>query len=239
MNKLRYNRTFKKGIYAILFGTLLFSSVIVFFIASLVQYNALTSGMMTAEATIVDIDHIHHHKGPNEQKIFIKYEVNGVTYERVLKTDTAISFAPGRGAHYSVGDRIEILYDPQSPETIATSRSIGVGSFYMGIALFGLAVLVFALIFMFKHKRSFLVTQAEYEKEKEDIDKAKKDAKGQKKLAKEEKKKQKKQKRAEWRAAHARSVKVIRITLVILAIPVALFVFLLLFGMLLRAFGYK
>ena len=164
--------------------------------------------------------------------------MDGVTYERELKTDTAISFSPGRGAHYSVGDRIEIMYDPQDPTIIATSRSLGVGFFYTGIAFFGLAIFIFAFIFMLKHSRSFLVTQEEYEKEKEDNKKAKSDVKKQKKLAKEKKKKQKAQKMAEWKPAHAKLVKAVKISLIILAIPVSLFILLLLFGTLLRAFGY-
>ena len=238
MQKLRYNRVFKKGISTLLLGFLLFMSIVIFVVTSLVQYNNLTAEMMTLDATIVDINRIIHHKGPDEQEIFISYEVDGVTYERELRTDTAISFSPGRGAHYSVGDKIEILYDPQNPMIIASPRSVGVGFFYMGIALFGLAVFVFGLVVMIRHSRSFLVTQEEYEKEKEDNEKAKSDAKKQKKLAKEKKKKQKAQKMAEWKLAHAKLVKAVKISLIILAIPVALFILLLLFGTLLRAFGY-
>ena len=202
MKKLRYNRTFKKGISAIISGHLIFGTIIIFFVVSFIQYGELTTGMETIEATIVDIDHIIHHKGPNEQEIFISYEVDGVTYERELKTDTAISFSPGRGAHYSVGDRIEIMYDPQDPTIIATSRSLGVGFFYTGIAFFGLAIFTFAFIFMLKHSRSFLVTQEEYEKEKEDNKKAKSDAKKQKKLAKE---KRKSKRRKKWRNGSRRT----------------------------------
>ena len=63
MSDLRYNRVFKKGMAAILFCTLLFSSIVVFFIVSKIQYDQLVSDMEPIEATIVDVDYHTRRKG--------------------------------------------------------------------------------------------------------------------------------------------------------------------------------
>lgn len=129
MEGLRYNRTFKKRLATIIFCILLFTFVVVFFVISKIQYDDLISEMNSLEATIVDVNWNTHVRGPDEQEIYIKYDVEGVTYTRKLETNTAISFSAGRGAKYSVGDKIEIYYSPQNPEIIATPRSMGVGAF--------------------------------------------------------------------------------------------------------------
>ena len=182
MAELRYNRTFKKGIVAILFCVLLFGSIVAFFIISKVQYDRLVSGMQSLEATIVDIDLDIHVRGPNEQKIYIEYEVDGITYSRELKTDTSISFTVGSGAHYSIGDKIPIFYDPQNPEIIASPRSQSVGIFWLIFALLSLALVLFVLWWMIKWRRKFLVTQEEYDKEGEELRRSKLAKKQQDKL---------------------------------------------------------
>ncbi|MBQ8173963.1 MAG: DUF3592 domain-containing protein [Clostridia bacterium] len=188
MSELRYNRAFKKGLAAILFCIILCSSIVVFFIISKIQYDQLVSDMKPLEATIVDIDLEIHHKGPDKQEIYIEYEVDGVVYSRELETDTAISFAAGTGAHYSVGDKIQIFYDPQNPEIIASPRSQSVGMFWVVFALLSLAFILFILRWMIKSRRKFLVTQEEYDKEGEEIKRSKLAAKQQKKQAKLERK---------------------------------------------------
>ena len=165
MEKLRYNRQFKNGLIAIAFCILLFGSLIVFFIVSKIQYDRLISDMKMMEATIVDIHFDARLKGPDEQEITVAYEVDGVVYTRELKTDTAISFSPGIGAGYSLGDRIEIFYDPQNPEVIASPRSVTVGYSYLSAGLLGLGLVLLCLFIMLKGHRRFLVTQEEYEKE--------------------------------------------------------------------------
>ena len=150
MSDLRYNRAFKKGLAAISFCTILFSSIVVFFIVSKIQYDQLVSDMNPLEATVVDTDYDFHVKGPGEQEIYIEYVVDGVVYSRELKTDTIISFAAGTGAHYSIGDKIPIFYDPQNPGIIASSRSQSVGIFWLIFALLSLAVVLFALWQMIK-----------------------------------------------------------------------------------------
>ena len=164
MQKMRYNKTFKQALLAILFSCLLFGSIIAFYIVSTIQYNQLVSNMKSLEATIVDIDLDLHVRGPDEQEISIIYQVDGVTYNRELETDTSISFAAGTGAHYSIGDRIKIYYDPENPEIIAVPRSVAVGSFYLAFGLLGLALALFALFYILKKRRNFLVTQEEYER---------------------------------------------------------------------------
>ncbi len=184
MEKLRYNRAFKKGLAAILFCIVLCGSIVVFFIVSKIQYDQLVSGMNSLEATIVDIDYDVHVRGTDEQEIYILYVVDGIVYNRELKTDTAISFAAGSGANYSVGDKIQIYYDPQNPEIIASPRSIKVGYMYLLFDLIFLALVLFGLIGMLKKRRRFLVTQEEYDKEGEELKRSKLREKQQKKQAK-------------------------------------------------------
>jgi len=180
VSDLRYNRVFKKGLAAILFCIILSCSMVVFFIVSKIQYDQLVSNMDSLEATIVEIDFDTHVRGPNEQEIYIEYEIDGIVYNRELKTDTAISFEAGRGAHYSVGDKIQIFYDPQDPQTIASPRSIGVGYFYLILGLIFLVFVLFILLWMIKFRCKFLVTQKEYEEEGEQLKKSKRAKKQQK-----------------------------------------------------------
>ena len=203
MEKLRYNRVFKKGIAAVLFCIILFSSIVVFFLVAKTQYDQLVSDMESLEATIVDIDHVHHRKGPCAQEIYIEYIVGGIVYSRELKTDTVISFAAGRGAHYSIGDKVQIFYDPQNPEVIASPRSVSVGYFWLTLALFSLGLVLFVLWWMIKSRRKFLVTQEEYDKEGEEL-----------KRSKVAKKQQKKQDKAERKRNNVKVKKILKIILI-------------------------
>ena len=217
MTELRYNRTFKKGIVAILFCVLLFGSIVAFFIISKVQYDRLVSGMQSLEATIVDIDLDIHVRGPNEQKIYIEYEVDGIIYGRELKTDTVISFRAGRGAHYSVGEKVPIFYNPQNPEIIASPRSVSVGIFWLIFALFFLGLVLFSLWWMIKSRQKFLVTQEEYDKEGEELKKSK--------LAKKQQKKQDKLERKKNNFKARKILKIILISLFALIVAFLLFHF--------------
>lgn len=227
MSDLRYSRAFKKALAAILFGVLLFGSIVVFFIISKVQYDHLVSGMQSLKATIVDIDFDIHVKGPDEQEIYIEYVVDGVVYSRELETDTAISFAAGTGAHYSIGDKVSIFYDPQNPEIIASPRSVSVGYFWLILALFFLGLVLFALWWMIKSRQKFLVTQEEYDKEGEEIKRSK--------LAE---KQHKKQAKLERKNRHPKARKIGRIILIVLGCLIGVFVLYLLFGLLLISLGY-
>ena len=173
MSDLRYNRVFKKGLAAILFCTVLFSSIVVFFIVSKIQYDQLVFDMEPLKATIVDVDSHVRRRGLNWQDIYIEYAVDGIVYNRELKTDTAISFRAGSGAHYSVGEKVQIFYDPQNPEIIASPRSVSVGYFWLIFALFFLCLVLFALWYMIKRRHKFLVTQEEYDKEGEELRRSK------------------------------------------------------------------
>ena len=189
MSELRYNRVFKKGLAAILFCVLLFGSIVAFFIASKVQYDRLVANMKPLDATIVDIDLDVNVRRPDEQKIYIEYEVDGRVYTRELKTDTAISFEAGTGARYSVGDKVPIFYDPLNPKVIASPRSMSVGYFYLLFALFSLSVVLFCLWCIIKKRRSFLVTREEYDKEGEELKKSRLAEKQRKKRLRAERKK--------------------------------------------------
>ena len=227
MTELRYNRAFKKDMAGILFGFILFGFVVVFFVVSKIQYDQLTSNMKALEATIIDIDLDVHVKGPSGQEIYIEYVVDGIVYSRELETDTAISFEAGRGAHYSVGDKVQILYDPQNPQIIASPRSLVVGAFYVVIGLFGLALVLFSLIVLLKTRKKFLVTQEEYDKEGEELK--------QSKLAK---KRLKKQMKLERINRHPKARKIGRIILIVLGSLLGAFILYLLFGLLLISLGY-
>lgn len=220
MEKLRYNRAFKSGMTAILFLLALCGAMVSFFVVAKIQYDQLVDGMKPLEATIVDIDLDKHIKG---QKITIEYAVDGVVYNRKLGTDTVISFAAGKGAHYSVGDKVEIYYDPQDPQIIASPRSIGVGAFCAVIGGVGLALGLFALVCVLKTRKRFLVTVAEYEKEGEEI-----------KRSKQKEKERKKKLRLERKKQHPRARKAGKIALIVLASLVGAFVLFLLLGALLR-----
>lgn len=212
---------------AILFCTVLFSSIVIFFIVSKIQYDQLVSGMKPLEATIVDVDYHTHPKGLDWQEIYIEYAVDGIVYNRELKTDTAISFRAGTGAHYSVGERVSIFYNPQNPEIIASPRSVSVGIFWLIFALFFLCLVLFALWYVIKRRHKFLVTQEEYDKEGEELKRSK--------LAE---KQQKKQAKMERKNRHPKARKIGRIILIILGCLIGAFVLYLLFGLLLISLGY-
>lgn len=173
MSDLKYNRAFKKGLAAILFCIILFSSIVAFFVISKIQYDQLVSDMELLEATIVDVDYHARRKGLDWQEIYIEYEVDGIVYNRELKTDTKISFRAGSGANYSVGEKVPIFYNPQNPEIIASPRSVSVGIFWLIFALFFLGLVLFSLWWMIKSRQKFLVTQEEYYKEGEELRRSK------------------------------------------------------------------
>ena len=219
MSDLRYNRTFKKGLAAILFCIILFSSIVAFFVIFKIQYDQLVSDMKSIEATIVDVDYHARHKGLDWQEIYIEYEVDGIVYSRELKTDTAISFGAGTGAHYSVGEKVPIFYHPQNREIIASPRSVSVGIFWLIFALFFLGLVLFALWYVIKRRHKFLVTQEEYDKEGEELKKSK--------LAKKQQKQQDKLERQEERKKKNKTVrKILKIVLIsIVALIVAFLLF--------------
>ena len=217
MSDLRYNRIFKKGLAAILFCTILFSSIVVFFIVSKIQYDQLVSYMEPIEATIVDVDSHVRRRGLNWQEIYIEYAVDGIVYNRELKTDTAISFRAGSGAHYSVGEKVQIFYNPQNPEIIASPRSVSVGYFWLIFALFFLGLVLFALWWMIKSRQKFLVTQEEYDKEGEELKRSK--------LAEKQQKKQDKLERKKNNFKARKILKIILISIVALIVAFLLFHF--------------
>lgn len=224
---LRYNRTFKKGILICLFCVLLAGCALSYSIVATVQYYNIIPNMLPAKATVVDYDWVHHKRGPGEQEMYITYTVNGKVFERELETDTPVSFSAGRGAFYSVGDSIDILYDPENPAVIAVPRSMKVGYFWLaGSSLFFL-FFCFLLIHMIKNAKTFLVTQDEYEKEGAEIKRVKAKAKA-----------KKKQKRLARKEKHKKAGKVIKIVLIVFGAAVGLFLLFLLFGTLLRSLGY-
>ena len=224
MEKLRYSKVFKDGVIALIFCTLLCLFIMIFAVISTIQYNKLISDMESIEATIVDIDLDIHVRGPDEQEIYITYIVDGKKYERELGSDTKASFSAGTLANYSVGDKIEIFYNPENPEMIASPRSNSVANVYfLGSTVF--FVLMLALLgYLIKNRKKHLVTFKEYEKEKERV-----------KRAKIEEKEQKRKLKAEKRKKHAKARKIIKIILIILGSIGCLFVLYMIFGLILIA----
>ena len=214
MSELRYNRAFKNAMATILLGIALFSSIVVFYVISQIQYNRLVSDMEPLEATIVDVDWHVRRKGSSWQEIYVEYAVDGIVYNRELKTDTVISFRAGSGAHYSVGDKVDIFYDPQNPQIIAVPRTQSVGMFWLIFALLFLALVLFALWWMIKSRRRFLVTQEEYKKEGEELKKSKL-------AAKQQKKQRKRQAKLERKQIYRKLWKVVKIILLVFAAVIA------------------
>lgn len=166
MEKLRYNKVFREGIIALIFCSLLATAFIAPAIISKIQYDNLVSNMKSIEATIVDIDLDVNVRSPDVQEIYITYEVDSIVYNRELSTDTKIAFAAGTGAHYSVGDKLNIFYNPQNPNEIATPRSVDVSYGFLAIGLIVFALVVVGIIFLLRNRRKFLITEEEYENEK-------------------------------------------------------------------------
>jgi hypothetical protein len=183
--------------------------------------------MKSIEATIVDVDYHTRRKGLDWQEIYIEYEVDGIIYGRKLETDTVISFRAGSGAHYSVGEKVPIFYNPQNPEIIASPRSVSVGIFWLIFALFFLGLVLFSLWWMIKSRQKFLVTQEEYDKEGEELKRSK--------LAE---KNLKKQMKLERKNRHPKARKIGKIILIVLGSLVGAFILYLLFGLLLISLGY-
>lgn len=230
MAKLRYDQNFKSGMAVLILCILLFGGVIVFGVVARVQYAELTAGMLPTEAVVLDVDLDVHVKGPDEQELYIRYEVEGRVYERELKTDTAVSFSPGVGASYREGDGIEILYDPADPTVIATPRSLWVGNFYMAVGGIGLGLILLSLILVLKKRRQYLVTREDYEKEKL--------AAKQRRLNEKEWKAEARAKRWRPKTAPWLTRVILWALLALLLILLRLFIGFLLFGSFLIALGY-
>ena len=166
MGKTRYNKVFRDGIIALAFCGLLSVVFIVSAIVSNVQYHNLVANMKSIEATIVDIDLDISVRGPDAQEIYITYSVDDVVYNRELSTDTQIAFDAGMEAHYSVGDKLAIFYNPQNPNEIAALRSVYVSYGFMTIGWIVFALALVGLVYLLKNRRKFLISEEEYENEK-------------------------------------------------------------------------
>ncbi len=168
MSKVRYNKTFKGGIITIMLCCLLFGSVFAMSIISLIQYNELIQDMLTTEATITDIKTDHHSSkyGGYDQEMQIVYAVDGKIYSRELATDTPVAFQAGYRTHFSVGDVVEIYYNPETPMEIATELSYKHALSMMIFSGAFIAVMIAVLITGIVTRKRFLITEEEYKKEK-------------------------------------------------------------------------
>ena len=101
----------------------------------------------------------------------------------------------------------------------------------MNLGVGGLALVVFSLGYMLKHSDRFLVTQKEYEKEGENLRKIKLEEKRQREQQELERKKK-------YAKANAISNKICKVILIIWAVLFGAFLLFILFGLLLKAFGY-
>lgn len=167
---MRYNKTFKGGIVAILLCCLLSGAILTVSMISKLQYNEITQNMITTDATITDIKTDYHSSryGGYDQEMQIVYAVDGKTYNRELATDTKIAFQAGYRTHFSVGDVVKIYYNPENPMEIATELSsehaVNMMIFSGAFLVFMVAILVTAII----TRKRFLISEKDYEKERVD-----------------------------------------------------------------------
>ena len=229
MEKLRYNRTFKQGIIVMVLCFLLFGYMFVYNVVAKIQYDDIVKDMSPLDATVVDVDlERSSRRGHDYYTVYITYEVDGTVYERELETDTYASASPGFGANYSVGDKVDIFYNPQDPNIIASPRSVTVGYFYIGVSFVGMAVISYALYCVIKNKHSYLITQKEYEKEKAEL----------KKIRSAKKRTRKKANWIEESEQTRKKKKTVKTVFVIFAVLFGAFICYILFGALLMALGY-
>ena len=167
--KTRLNGDFKVKIASYIFLTLFLGFFFVGGLISICQYQNKIHGMILTEATIVDIEW-HVSRRTSRQDIYITYDINEITYNGEYKTDGMfLSSTAGLQAYYSVGDTLEIFYDPNDPKKIAAPRSSYISLVFMIIGLFGCFAGVYALVSTLKNYRNFVITQEEYEKEKKEL----------------------------------------------------------------------
>ncbi len=150
--KIRYNKVFKSAVIVLIVCALIFGSMVAYFAVSKMQYENLIADMKSIEATVIDM------KGDDAPQITVSYDVNGVTYQRELKADSAISFLECNGGDCSVGDKGAVFYDPENPFVIAVPRSDHAGYFSVIIGAIGLALVLCVLICLVVFRRKFLVT---------------------------------------------------------------------------------
>ncbi len=165
---MRYSKTFKNSIITILLCCILFGVVLIMSVISKVQYNEITQNMLTTNATITEIKVDHHSSkyGGYDQEMQIVYLVDGKTYNRELSTDTKYAFKAGYRTHFSVGDVVEIYYNPENPMEIATELSEKHAGNMMIFSGVFLAVMVAILITGIITRKRFKITEEEYKKEK-------------------------------------------------------------------------
>lgn len=167
--KTRFNGDFKTKIASNIFLTLFLGFFFVGGLISICQYQNKIHGMILTEATVVDIEW-HVSSRSSRQDIYITYDINEITYNGEYKTDGMFfSSTAGWRANYSVGDTLEIFYDPNDPKKIAAPRSSYISLAFMIVGLFGCFAVVCYLVSTLKNYRNFVITHEEYEKEKEEL----------------------------------------------------------------------
>ncbi len=165
---MRYHKTFKSGIVTLLLCCALFGAILTMSIIERIEYNEITQGMLTTDAAITEIKIDRHSTkyGGYDQEMQIVYVVDGKTYNRELATDTPMASEAGYRTHFSVGDVVEIFYDPEDPMTIATELTDKQAVGRMIFSGASLAFMVAILMIAIKTRKNFLITEEEYEKEK-------------------------------------------------------------------------
>ncbi len=166
---MRYNKTFKNGIITILLCCVLFGVIFTISVIARIQYNEITQNMLTTNATITEIKIDHHSSkyGGYDQEMQIVYEVDEQTYNRELATDTKNAFQAGYRTNFSVGDVVEIYYNPENPLEIATELSDKHARNMMIFSGMSLAFMVAIFITGIITRKRFLITEEEYKKEKD------------------------------------------------------------------------
>lgn len=168
MNKKRYTTEFKSKVIFTIFITLLIGFFFIGSAISLIQYYTIIGEMQSNEAKIVDIEYDPGFRRSSKD-IYITYTIDGMTYNNQYKTEGMLIDDVSFQAHYSVGDTVEIFYDPNDPNIIAAPRSATVASGWLLVSVIPTIASICSLVYTLSNSHKYLVTQEEYKNEKEEL----------------------------------------------------------------------
>lgn len=154
MKNVRYNKNFTDGIAVVIFCFLISVIMIVVPVYEKAVYNNSVSCMENVEATISSVDYDETGRW-RKQKIQIAYTVEGKKTEVELKSDILFATGIWLGEEYSVGDKVNIFYNPVKPESIVVPLEHTNSNLVLSIGVIGLIISVMIFIFMVKNSHKF------------------------------------------------------------------------------------
>lgn len=108
--------------------------------------------MIKHTAVITDVQYDISRRG-YIQDIEVSYVVEDVSYSRELGTDTVLSYKAGTYGDMQVGDVVEILYNPNNPNEIATEKTSSVGLGVLIFSVFSLLFFILVLVLIIRRTR--------------------------------------------------------------------------------------